>query len=491
MSFLFMLSCSDNSKATNNGNTISDKQSVANANAQKAAENAPVAKTTIDDPVFGGPADIEIKLEGAPNGQSLLIGFYAESHFKLDSSKIENGNIRFTKEEGYPQGIYYVSTPSNEFIQIVLGEDQKFKMSTKVGSLVGSMKVTGSTENEIYYQTQQYENKFNAKFKIIKDELSALQAGTAAYQQKDKEKKAFEAERMTYLNAIFKKNPQLLFTKFKQAGQNPIIRENATDAEKVYFYRKEFWDNVDFSDTRLMRTPVISNKLNRYIKELTPQNHDSITSASNDLINQVLNYPEYFKLFTNWIAIQYEPTKCTLMDPEFVFVNLVQNYFTKERAFWADSMEVYALQNRAMEMSQSVLGKKGPNVVSTAPDGTEKAIYDSKADYIIVYLYNPTCEHCMIQTPLLVEWYNTWKDKGRDVYAIAIDTERDEWVKYVKEKNMNFTNVFDPTNRSIYAKYYVDITPEVYVLNKERTIIGKNLKVDQINTIIDRDMAKR
>ena len=52
---------------------------------------------------------------------------------------------------------------------------------------------------------------------------------------------------------------------------------------------------------------------------------------------------------------------------------------------------------------------------------------------------------------------------------------------------MDWTNVFDPTNRAIYATYYVDNTPEIYVLNRNRTIIGKNLKVHQIETILQRD----
>ena len=74
-----------------------------------------------------------------------------------------------------------------------------------------------------------------------------------------------------------------------------------------------------------------------------------------------------------------------------------------------------------------------------------------------------------------------------DVFAIAIDTNDAEWKDYIKKTGMNFTNVHDPTNKSIYAKYYVDQTPELYVLNKDRIIIGKNLKVNQVETIINRD----
>ncbi|MBK6994733.1 MAG: OmpH family outer membrane protein [Lewinellaceae bacterium] len=33
--------------------------------------------------------------------------------------------------------------------------------------------------------------------------------------------------------------------------------------------------------------------------------------------------------------------------------------------------------------------------------------------------------------------------------------------KFSQEKGFTFTNVFDPTNVAIYAKYFVDITPEI------------------------------
>jgi peroxiredoxin len=271
------------------------------------------------------------------------------------------------------------------------------------------------------------------------------------------------------------------------AGQNPKVRD-VPENEKVYWYRTDFWDNVNFGDRRLLRTPVIINKLKRYMKELTPQNPDSVFAAAKHLVERTLTYPEYYKFFANWITIQYEPTKCTLMDPEAVFVNMARNYFTKDRAFWSDSMEVYAIQNRAMEMGQSLVGQKGPNVISTNPEGEQKALYNIDSDYIIVYMFNPQCEHCMEQTPKLVQWHKEWKSKGVEVFAIALDTDQKEWTDYIKKNGMQrFTNVFDPTNRSIYAKYYVDITPELYVLNKDRFIIGKNLKVNQIETIINRD----
>ena len=141
------------------------------------------------------------------------------------------------------------------------------------------------------------------------------------------------------------------------------------------------------------------------------------------------------------------------------------------------------------EMAQSLIGLTGPDVISTDQNGQTKSIYEMKQDYIVVYMYNPTCEHCMKETPELVKWYNKNKNtRSVGVYAIAIDTDDAEWKQYVNDKNMDvFTIVFDPTNKSIYAKYYVNVTPELYLLNKDRKIIAKNLKVFQIDTMIERD----
>jgi len=453
---LILMSCGQTAETAPANSAKTADSSVAMKAAQEAPSTPQATVTQTDPPPRGGAADIKITMGGITSGQTLLIGFSGEQHYKADSAQIVNGKVRFQNPEGYVQGIYYASTPNNEFVQMVLAQDQKFELSMTTGNTIMGTKITGSTENEVFYQNLVFENDFNTKYKPLTDGMKSLPQDSDAYKLAVTQKENLEAERKSHLEKLYKNHPDLLFTKFKRSGQNPEIRQDLPDAEKVFAYRQAFWDNVDFSDPRLLRTPVIFNKLKRYIKELTPQNHDSIFSSTKYLVDKTLQYPDYYQFFTNWVALEYEPTKCTLMDPEYVFVNMVQNYFTRERAFWADSMQVYALQNRALEMKNSILGIKGPNVTANDPDGNPKSIDDIKSEYLVVYLYNPTCEHCMIQTPLLVEWEK--QNKNAEVYAIVLDTNETEWKNYIKEKGMeNFTNVYDPSNRAIYAKYYVDI----------------------------------
>ncbi len=449
------------------------------------------------------PTDIVLKLHGAQAGEvAYLIGHYADQRFRADSATVGNdGNIRFQREEPYEPGFYYIFIPNQAVVQLLMDRDQAMTLSASNDDVVGSMQVDGSKNMELLYRNLRFERDQRPAFDEVNQKIKQATPGSARYAELKREREKLFDERKAHLKELFENNPDAFYTAFKKAGQNPDFEEprkadgTLDTALQVYRFRSDFWDGVNFDDERLLHTPVIFNKLKRYMTELTVQNQDSIIASTDALLQKVVDREsrqDYFKFFANWITLQYEPTKTTLMDPEKVFVHMVENYFTRERAFWSDTTEVYGLQLRASEMANSLVGNDAPNVIAPGPDGSSKELMALDAPYIVVYLYNPTCEHCMEQSPKLVRFYERWKNQGVDVYGIAIDTERDEWLNYISKTGMDqWTNVFDPTNRSIYKTYYVDITPEVYVVGPDRKIIAKNLNVNQLETVIRRDMAKR
>lgn len=438
--------------------------------------------------------DIRIVIEGMPQGLAYLNGIFTNQPYRADSVQVKGNELVFKRDDPYRYGLYYCVFSDNSFVQFLIDQDQTFTMTANANDLIGTMKVEGDKDNDLFYQSLKFEQVQRGQFDDIKNRMAGLAENSPAYQQIMKERDGLVQQRKDFLNKMFADNPGSFFTSFKKAGQNPTAKDfrlpdgTLDNARQVYFYRTEMFDGVDMSDERLLYTPVIANKLQRYMNELTNQNPDSIIASAKYLVDQSLNHPEYFKYFSNWVALNYDPKESTLMDPQAVYVFMVENYFTYERAFWADSVEVYGLQQRAFEMSASLVGKKAPDVQAKDPSGQLKSIYEITAPYILVYMFNPECEHCAVETPKLVNFYKQWKSRGVEVFAIAIDTDDTKWRDYIAKQGMNWTNVYDPTNKAIYGKYYVDITPELYVLNKDRTIIAKNLKVDQIQTVLERDM---
>ena len=483
---LIAFSACNNTAETNPasaGNTTT-----ANASTAPVETPKPRPKGNLEKP------DINIQVSGlAAGGEVSLIGVFTGNNFKAAVSPISgDGQFSFKRNEPYDPGMYFVLLPDDRNFQILVDEDQTFSLKTKSADLVNSMVVEGSLENQLLYNNLRYEADYQQKFNSLTQQMNNAGEGTASYTTSEKARQSLIDSRKVYLNDIFTKHPNAFFTSFKRGGQNPDLRAGMSNDAQVWHYRRDFWKDVDFNDERLLRTPVISNKLKRYMTELTQQQPDSIIASAKYITDKSLPYPEYFKYFANWITLNYDQKESTLMDAHAVEVFMIQNYFTNERAFWSDSVQIFGLQQQAYEKQASLLGKKGKNVIANGPDGKQYSLYDVNADYTIVYMFNPDCEHCQEQTPQLVNFYKKWKSKGVEVFTIALDTDDTKWKNYLNKVGATnlFTNIYDSTNRAIYPNWYVDVTPELYVLNKDKVIIAKNLKVDQIETVINQDKNK-
>lgn len=445
------------------------------------------------------PVNINLKIHGESEGTVFLIGVYNEQNFKIDSTYMSNsGEAVFVKDSLYKPGYVYVLLPGGASFPLLLDKDQVFELTSDLKNLIQMMNVKGSIDNQLLYENAKYEASHQEKITVIASQKDKTDTNDEAKIVLQARIDSLVKERMNTLTSIFNKYPESFYVSFKSAGQNPIItypRKPNGELDttlQTFFYKTKFWDDVDFSDDRLLRTPVIANKLKVYMTKLTVQLPDSINASADFLIGKVLNYPEYYRYFVNWITLKYEPTKSMIMDPEAVYVHMISNYFTEERAVWSSKYEVDYFQKRASEMKASLIGKVGPNVEAKDINGYVKSISQIKSPYVVVFMFSPDCDHCIIESPKIVEYYKKAKEQGVEVFGIGLDTTTEDWKAFVLKNDMDiFTNVYDPTNKAIYKKYFVDVTPEIYVLNPERTIIGKNLKVEQIDQIIEEDKRKR
>ena len=143
--------------------------------------------------------------------------------------------------------------------------------------------------------------------------------------------------------------------------------------------------------------------------------------------------------------------------------------------------QVYAWQLRAGDKAKSLVGKPAQNIEAQDPQGNTRSLYDIEKPYVAIFFYHAECDHCQETAPKLVEFYREWKDRGLEVYAVSMDTPKKEWTAFLtKYKMEQMINVTDEDNHGIYSNYYVMGTPYIYLLNPERTIIGKDLMVEDI-----------
>lgn len=446
-------------------------------------------QTSYELPKFPENPDIKLEIEALPEGEYVaLVGSYLGENFLVDSTRVQaNGLVHFKKEQPYPQGLVFALLEDDSAIEMLLTEDQTFSLKTSHSTLKNEMQVSGSLDNQLLYETREFELKNKKEITEIQKQLAEnfgdkTSLETALWEKID--------ARFAYLENLKKSYPESFFVSFKTSAQSTDMRTYDRQAEKLtmkeyeYIFRNGYWDNVDFREVRLLSTPVISKKLDQYFNFLVSQESDSIILYGNALLEKTNQNPAFFQYFTNWMLLNYEPLKSNLMDSEAIYANLVEKHLTNENAFWIDSMQLFAFRQKAYAMTMSLLGKQGQDIIGKDAFGKTHSIYGQTSDYVLLYVFNPSCGLCKVETPKLVENYEYWKSLGVEILGIATDSDPKELKTYLKENQIEFPVILDADNVLLYPKYYVNRTPELYLLNAERKIIGKNLRSEIVESVI-------
>ena len=271
-----------------------------------------------------------------------------------------------------------------------------------------------------------------------------------------------------------------------------MLEGNVTDSTfQRYYYVTHFFDHFDFNDDRIVRDPIFENKTDEFFKKVVYPLPDSINVQVYRVVEKTKRNDDIFKFIVHYAASMFEREKVMGMDAVFVYT--VENYYMTGEAYWADSATVATMTERAMKLKPTLIGQRAPylNLYDTT-ETKRVSLYNIPADYTILYFWDSGCGHCKKTTPVLLELYHNYKGKGVEVYAVGTELENDDWKKYIRENNIDFINVSDTPEQPDYFRTIYDIysTPRVFILDKDKKIIAKQLTVEQIEEFINFQIEK-
>jgi hypothetical protein len=260
---------------------------------------------------------------------------------------------------------------------------------------------------------------------------------------------------------------------------------------QYHYFKKHYFDGMDLGDERMVRTPFLQRKLERFFKDLVVQDPDSISRES-DLILQKAKDTEVRRYIIYKIASTYENNP--ILGTEGAFVHLAERYYIGEPALW-DSSTVRRMKERIAIIKPLLIGKTFPKMHLTDVSGKEINMASLPYKYTVVFIYDPECSHCKQETPKLVALNDYFKSKNIGVLASSIVRDKAAWKKFITDfKIESWINGIDIhlNPRTGKEEYYTDFrntfdvysTPVVYVLDQQKKIVGKRIPVENLKDFI-------
>jgi thiol-disulfide isomerase/thioredoxin len=448
--------------------------------------------------LWGQAYRLEVTLKGIAGNTSCVLGHYNYSNQQFlakDTARADaNGRMVFEGKTPLPGGLYLVLLPGNsKWVELVYsGQETSFSVETDTASIIKSMKVKNSPENELFYAYQTTLRSTMDSIEAINVFKKRLEKDQNAQKDLSERMARFQKDFTDYRNDLFKKHPNSFTIKVLRASFDPEIPTPPANTDSLWtyrYYKSHYWDNFDFSDERLLRTPFIQAKVDRYLRDLVVQTPDSIIRDAELLINKPKINANLRKYLIFYITSQYESPK--IVGTEAVFVHMAEKYYLGGQMELSED-GLRRIRERVTTMKPTLVTKMIPNASFTEFSKKPISIHEVKADYTVLYFYSPSCGHCKESAPKLREFYNSYKQKGVKVLAVAIDGQASDWEKFVNNYKLNdMLNGFDPQNRINYrAQFDVLTTPMVFILDKNKKILGRRIPTEELGAFMDFQFKK-
>ncbi len=181
---------------------------------------------------------------------------------------------------------------------------------------------------------------------------------------------------------------------------------------------------------------------------------------------------------TNIMEIGFKTSRLSF-DEMTKIINLFQGDAKQTRAY-----RVIAEQYAKIKQTQN--GEKAPSFTLETNEGNALSLNDISRKYILLDFWASWCKPCRASIPHLKKNYEKYKSAGFEVLAISIDESHGNWKKAITEDQTDWIHVIDSrgigSRESDVAKLYVvPFIPTTFLLDKEGTILAKNLKTDELD----------
>ena len=452
---------------------------------------------------------IGITLKPYKNQYAYLGYYYGKIKALSDSAMLDANSSGFFKgKDKLPGGIYFVVSPRKEILfELLLDKQEHFSVLADTTSLPTSVKFVNSPENNLF---QSY-SKFAAdNGKIISGYVKDLANTTSKADSSriNEQLQAFNKKIQNYRDSVTTKNPGSMLAALFKALKEPVVPPASKqpggkyDSLYAYHYFKDhFWDGVNFTDERLLRTPIFELKLDKYYKTLVAPDPDSIKNEADLMLAKSAPNKEMYKYILTYFVQQYISPQ--YMGQDAVFVHLFEKYINNnpEVDWFTEKYKKY-MNDRAYSLMANLIGAPAQNLELVDSLDKPRPLFDVNAPYVVICFWDATCSHCKEVVPKLDSMYqHKWKQQGIVIYGVMVDGGKEAWLNYIRENNLkDWIHVYETTaqrdagyaaNKPNFRQLYdVYQTPILYLLDKDKRIIAKKLTYEQIDEVLNMKMKQ-
>lgn len=265
--------------------------------------------------------------------------------------------------------------------------------------------------------------------------------------------------------------------------RRPEIPQMMTDPQqRAFYYVKHYWDEYSLADTAFIRSTDTEQLFADFVDALKYVDLQESGTALRNMMNLMETDSTAYAHFC-FLSEKYFYDPNSPMRNEEYYIPVLEQMLDSHR------LTEYEKLRPADQLEQTLKNRPGDvaaDFTYVTPQDMNKAqrMSSVKADYTLLFFYNPDCSNCREYEGILagIPAFVELQEKGAlRVLAVYPDEDRDEWL--LKSPHMPKGWIVGWNRQGdIRGKMLYDIraTPTLYLLDKQKKVILKDAPLERV-----------
>ena len=193
-----------------------------------------------------------------------LLSILGEKATKIDSAVTDQEGHFLFRLTGRLPGMYRVQWNKDGSVDLIWNhEDVNFLTTSK--NPEDSLKIISSIENQINQACTRLDRISQSKLQLLMPVVDFYPVRDDFYASVAKELEKTQRSQRDHLDSLAKLYPDAFAVRIAKIYLTPFIPSGLNKDERISFLKQHYFENINFSDTALLRSMVFANKAIAYM----------------------------------------------------------------------------------------------------------------------------------------------------------------------------------------------------------------------------------
>lgn len=428
---------------------------------------------------------IEGTLIGRANQEVYFMDIKGEKRKIIDTVHTDlTGSFKIELKKDLAAGIYIIGTQDRQMIELILNHENIQFISSGDHS-DRKVQIINSIENIIYYDYLYAKGAAVYKLELLLPLIQYFPQDDPFYKTTLSRYSDIQEDLAERISTLTSNNPKTLASRYITADA-PLFVDPTLGAEARNIYQKtHHFDRIDFGDTLLIRGTILTSRLVEYLS-LYQFNSNSQEELETNLLKGVDTIMA--KAFVNQSVYEFVIDFIIEGFNSIGFEKGLQHIASHSKLdqFCENTARKLELEKRIDIMNKLAVGKVAPDFEAADIHGKNIRLTEIKAKRTVVVFWASWCPHCDDILPLIQEIYKNTDRANLEVVAISVDQDKKACEEVVKNGQFDWINIAELKgwDGQIIMDYGVAATPSLFVLDENKTIIGKPVRMDDLEQLL-------